>query len=489
MSAWYYYDRNGEKQGPVTGGELKGLAKTGMIMPNTVVETENGETVPASKVKGLTFVEAAQQQMPLPAESKPLSVAPAKQAAPQSIPAPVAEGGKSSLLITFIGVVAVLVVGGIGWTMINTASPPVKQVPIAEAKQEQQQEQEQEKQEQIAVEQKEREEQEPFTAEEQAEIDKSYSSFTKGYLKWTAEKATSSLLVAIGKDTSPAVAKYLISQGADIHAQNFRGTPLHWAAYYGNLEVARLLISSGADVNAKNKDGETALRLAVKETLLGLATKKMPIEIVQLLASKGTGANDFYSEEIIAKQIDVLVNERNNSSLKAHAEYLAKHAEDNKSRARFGLPALAPASAKPPFTLSPSEKQAVATYMTLLQKTMGEKYSQVDLDIILGRLDSKSRDKRVPIDVYVVNKAHISFYESERDKWIINAGNDATRWSIVNKAKANITLLEIMLPESNRLSNNAHNAEEQRRLSTTQRNQQIEQDRIKREEEKKALFQ
>ena len=57
MSTWFYYDSNGQKQGPVTGGQLKGLAKTGQISSETVVETEDGKTAPARKVKGLTFVE------------------------------------------------------------------------------------------------------------------------------------------------------------------------------------------------------------------------------------------------------------------------------------------------------------------------------------------------------------------------------------------------------------------------------------------------
>ena len=56
MANWYYYDNNGQKQGPVTGGQLKGLANAGMITPETVVETEEGKKAPARKVQGLTFV-------------------------------------------------------------------------------------------------------------------------------------------------------------------------------------------------------------------------------------------------------------------------------------------------------------------------------------------------------------------------------------------------------------------------------------------------
>ena len=57
MSTWYYYDNNGQKQGPVTGGQLKWLAKNGKIFPETSVETESGKTAKAGQVQGLTFVE------------------------------------------------------------------------------------------------------------------------------------------------------------------------------------------------------------------------------------------------------------------------------------------------------------------------------------------------------------------------------------------------------------------------------------------------
>jgi len=75
MSTWFYYDNNGQKQGPVSGGQLKGLAKAGVITPETMIETEDGKTATAGQVKGLTFVE------PVQVTPKPLSAppSPAKQ--------------------------------------------------------------------------------------------------------------------------------------------------------------------------------------------------------------------------------------------------------------------------------------------------------------------------------------------------------------------------------------------------------------------------
>jgi len=56
-STWFYYDNSGQKQGPITAGQLKGLAKQGTITPETVVETEEGKTAPAGKIQGLQFSE------------------------------------------------------------------------------------------------------------------------------------------------------------------------------------------------------------------------------------------------------------------------------------------------------------------------------------------------------------------------------------------------------------------------------------------------
>ncbi|MCL2710519.1 MAG: type II secretion system protein GspG [Planctomycetaceae bacterium] len=85
MSTWFYYDSNGQKQGPVSGGQLKGLAKAGMISPETIIETDEGKKATAGKVKGLTFVEPVQHQV---APSQPRAV----QSAPHgAAPPPPAE--------------------------------------------------------------------------------------------------------------------------------------------------------------------------------------------------------------------------------------------------------------------------------------------------------------------------------------------------------------------------------------------------------------
>jgi general secretion pathway protein G len=79
MAIWHYYNEK-KKKITVTGGQLKGLAKAGLITPETMVETENGKSARAGKVKGLTFVAPAP-----PDEVEPYGLA---QPKPPSEPSP-----------------------------------------------------------------------------------------------------------------------------------------------------------------------------------------------------------------------------------------------------------------------------------------------------------------------------------------------------------------------------------------------------------------
>ena len=177
MSTWYYTDEKGERVS-VTGGQLKWLAKNGKITPETIVETEDGKTAPARKVKGLTFItpestpsETAPVEPAQPAESEIYGVAasstkpspftasmpetvgtpvaapseaanpftasmptvtkladnpftapmtPVNQEMPQSVPIHAVEKNKSSFMVTLIGIVAVLVVGFVGLAIIGS---------------------------------------------------------------------------------------------------------------------------------------------------------------------------------------------------------------------------------------------------------------------------------------------------------------------------------------------------------------------------------
>jgi hypothetical protein len=165
MANWYYYDNEGQKQGPYSGGQLKWLAKNGKVTPTTTVEPEGKKSVLAEKIKGLTFLGAAPSET-IPSESTaetvlaedlgeqdfeqlrgdferlqeqelqkvqrippvaapvlatpPIVAAPvADQTVQQSVPVPVAKSGRASLWITIAGVLILLLISGIGWAMIE----------------------------------------------------------------------------------------------------------------------------------------------------------------------------------------------------------------------------------------------------------------------------------------------------------------------------------------------------------------------------------
>jgi ankyrin repeat protein len=48
----------------------------------------------------------------------------------------------------------------------------------------------------------------------------------------------------------------------NVKDDEYGGTPLHWAAWYGHVEIARLLLQNGAEVNAKERNGWTPLHWA-----------------------------------------------------------------------------------------------------------------------------------------------------------------------------------------------------------------------------------
>ncbi len=58
----------------------------------------------------------------------------------------------------------------------------------------------------------------------------------------------------------------LLDKGANPNVKNkLGGTPLMWAAVYGNDDAVRLLLNRGADASLKDNDGITALDWAVSE--------------------------------------------------------------------------------------------------------------------------------------------------------------------------------------------------------------------------------
>jgi len=60
MANWYYYNKNGEKVGPISTTTLKSLALQGVITRETNIENNNGRSLIAGKVTGLEFPKTTQ---------------------------------------------------------------------------------------------------------------------------------------------------------------------------------------------------------------------------------------------------------------------------------------------------------------------------------------------------------------------------------------------------------------------------------------------
>lgn len=55
MAKWFYFDKSGSKIGPVESEGMRKLAESGLITPETVIETESGRQSTAGKIQGLVF--------------------------------------------------------------------------------------------------------------------------------------------------------------------------------------------------------------------------------------------------------------------------------------------------------------------------------------------------------------------------------------------------------------------------------------------------
>jgi len=102
-----------------------------------------------------------------------------------------------------------------------------------------------------------------FTAAEQAKIDKFCSQYGSD-VKAVDETEMTLLHRAILNYDGIEIVKFLVSEGADVNAQNnrYRASPLWHAVFFNNLEVAKFLVEKGADINAKSANNQTPLELA-----------------------------------------------------------------------------------------------------------------------------------------------------------------------------------------------------------------------------------
>ncbi len=76
----------------------------------------------------------------------------------------------------------------------------------------------------------------------------------------------SALYQSVMKQKLPVV-KYLVTNGAEIDAQNneYEFTALHEACWIGNMEIVEYLVDKGADVTIKEKEGNTPISIAARK--------------------------------------------------------------------------------------------------------------------------------------------------------------------------------------------------------------------------------
>jgi len=75
------------------------------------------------------------------------------------------------------------------------------------------------------------------------------------------------LHLAASDNSNVDVVKYLISEGANVNAEDDSGmTPLHWAIVgNANIDVIKCPIEQGADIHAKSSSGKTPFDIANTE--------------------------------------------------------------------------------------------------------------------------------------------------------------------------------------------------------------------------------
>ncbi len=72
------------------------------------------------------------------------------------------------------------------------------------------------------------------------------------------------ILAIVGNQT--IMAKYLINNGANVNIiTKFNENSLHWVAVKGNISIAKILLDRGVNKNIRNIHGKTALDLAVEQ--------------------------------------------------------------------------------------------------------------------------------------------------------------------------------------------------------------------------------
>jgi hypothetical protein len=96
----------------------------------------------------------------------------------------------------------------------------------------------------------------------------------------------------------------LKNKGADVNYQDmwFKDTPLHTAAFYGNLEAVKLLLQRNANRNIQNKIENTPLHVAMKRRYLNIVYTLLKYGADSTLKDKQGYSADKYLQSLMTHQ-------------------------------------------------------------------------------------------------------------------------------------------------------------------------------------------
>ena len=280
MANWFYFNKNGEKVGPISATALKALAQQGLITPETKIENSNGRSAVAGKVNGLEFPESPKETiLELIPETKtpPIIEKAFTEAEQEEIEkfckmhgTNVKKADKDGNTLLFkaaangnIAVVRHLVEQGADVNVRNNygATPLHNAFRYFD----------------IVL----------FLVSQGADVNAK------------SQSGLNPLAGAIGAGNIESV-KFLVSQGAEVNLKRMvkdvlegGDTLLHTAARFNkNDEIVKFLVSQGANVNAQNDNGDTPLEVAmVSEKTKRIAEYLRPLTTVQSTGAIATLRN------------------------------------------------------------------------------------------------------------------------------------------------------------------------------------------------------
>ena len=211
--AWFYYNENGQKTGPISASALKALAKCGVVKRDTTIENINGRSSKAGDVRGFEFPDQDDKPQENPV-IPPVSPQPVQQAdeSNEPVPAPPASVNPSDAFNTALNNI--------------TPSVPVAVTPSDNVK----------------------------------------ASPTGTNVNMRLEDGSTPLHVAVrvaALTNDTGLLDVLIKQGNDVNLKDGNGDfPLHLAVKTGNSDIVSILLEAGSDTEAKDSQGKTALEIA-----------------------------------------------------------------------------------------------------------------------------------------------------------------------------------------------------------------------------------